>query len=255
MAAAGDRMTATSLFALLLAGQLQATPPVVVPAPPPAPAPTPRLHPPIRARAQLVAYFSDDDYPVEALRNDEQGVVGFRLAIAADGHVESCVVTASSGSPSLDETTCRVLRARARYAPARDAEGRPVPDTDSGRVRWELPAEVAVHAVPLVPVASLIRPGDYPPAARRARAQGTVHILVTVNPAGRVADCSIFMSSGSRALDAATCPIVRLRARYTPARDGAGAVAGDDLMETIVWALPRAAAPVRRRVPARRRAH
>ena len=55
---------------------------------------------------------------------------------------------------------------------------------------------------------------------------------------GRVSDCSITSSSGSSALDNATCNIIRRRARYTPAKDQAGnPITGTDSAR-IRWELP-----------------
>ena len=118
-------------------------PPVPIPAPPaPRPAPPPpRVVPPQRARANLNSYFSTDDYPAGALRNNEQGTTGFSLTIGPSGRVDACSVTSSSGSSALDQATCRILRSRARYTPARDENGNPTSGRDSGRVTWRLPAE------------------------------------------------------------------------------------------------------------------
>jgi len=118
-------------------------PPVPTPAPPapPAPPPAPRVVPPQRARANLNSYFSTDDYPAGALRNNEQGTTAFSLTIGTSGRVEACTVTSSSGSSALDQATCRILRSRARYTPARDENGNPVAGHDSARVTWRLPAE------------------------------------------------------------------------------------------------------------------
>ena len=90
-------------------------------------------------RANLGSYFSADDYPPEALRNREHGTVAFRLTIGADGLVSDCTVTSSSRSAALDEATCRLLRERARYRPARDAAGNPTTGSDEGSVTWTLP--------------------------------------------------------------------------------------------------------------------
>lgn len=88
--------------------------------------------------AALNAYFSPDDYPVRAEREEEQGAVRFRLAIAADGSIASCVVTRSSGSATLDTATCRALRVRLRYAPLRRLGGSRTATSDQGVVRWRL---------------------------------------------------------------------------------------------------------------------
>jgi hypothetical protein len=45
-----------------------------------------------------------------------------------------------SGSKLLDDTACRLLRERAKFKPARDVAGNPVPDLWVSRFRWELPS-------------------------------------------------------------------------------------------------------------------
>jgi len=96
---------------------------------------------PKRAHAQLNRLFSSDDYPMNAIRREEQGTVAFRLSISRRGSVADCVVTSSSGSDALDEATCDILERRAAYEPARNAEGKRVPDQDTGRIRWVLPED------------------------------------------------------------------------------------------------------------------
>jgi protein TonB len=96
---------------------------------------------PAKAKGNLPALFSDDDYPAAALRAEESGTTGFRLEIGANGRVSNCTVTSSSGSSSLDATTCRLLRSRARFTPAMDSNGQPTSDTYNGRITWRLPAD------------------------------------------------------------------------------------------------------------------
>lgn len=86
----------------------------------------------------LVALFSTNDYPKDAIRGDEQGTVAVNLTIGPDGRVSGCEVTLHA-SPSLDERTCSILVERARYQPARDRKGRPTVGKDSARIRWLLP--------------------------------------------------------------------------------------------------------------------
>ena len=85
--------------------------------------------------------FTDDDYPPGALRGEHQGLVRFHLEIGTDGRVSDCTIRGSSGSSYLDEGTCRILRRRARFTPARDSEGHPVPDARDGEVTWRLPLD------------------------------------------------------------------------------------------------------------------
>lgn len=91
------------------------------------------------AKANLALFFSTDDYPVEAIRREEQGTTAFRVEISRRGYVSDCVVTSSSGSKALDDATCDIVKSRARYEPARDEEGKRIPGQDTGRIRWELP--------------------------------------------------------------------------------------------------------------------
>ena len=92
-------------------------------------------------RAPLAHYVSTADYPPAALRNREQGRVAFALGIGADGRVNACRITASSGSAALDSATRRIMRSRARYTPATDMRGMPVPDADVGELNWTLPRD------------------------------------------------------------------------------------------------------------------
>src|SRR4051812_1136936 len=95
---------------------------------------------PARAQGEqaLPTLFSDQDYPSAALRNNEQGPVGFRLSIDAQGRPSGCSVTSSSGSPTLDSTTCRLLLERARFRPALDRQGHATSDEYNGRIVWSL---------------------------------------------------------------------------------------------------------------------
>ena len=82
--------------------------------------------------------LDDDDYPRGALAAGIGGTVGLRFIVGIRGRVTDCVVTRSSGSVDLDETTCRLIRKRLRYRPTLDARGRPVPDVVTGEHRWTI---------------------------------------------------------------------------------------------------------------------
>ena len=127
-------MSATSLLAALLAVQSGPAAPAAIPPAAGTVAIRPTDWPPI-------GLFTDDDYPAGALRGEHQGLVRFRLEIGPDGRVSNCTIRSSSGSSSLDERTCRILRTRSRFVPARDSEGHPVPDTRDGEVTWRLPLD------------------------------------------------------------------------------------------------------------------
>lgn len=86
----------------------------------------------------LWTLFSERDYPRSARKAREDGIVAFRLEVSGSGRIKECIVTASSGSATLDAATCRLLRARARFEPARDERGRTRPDSIIGKISWRL---------------------------------------------------------------------------------------------------------------------
>jgi protein TonB len=113
---------------------------ILPPAPPPPPPPAEvKKVAPARAKADLASYVSNEDYPAAALRSEEQGATRFRLTVGPDGRVKECAVTGSSGSSALDSATCRLMKSRARFTPARDSSGSATGDTVSSTIRWVLP--------------------------------------------------------------------------------------------------------------------
>ena len=94
---------------------------------------------PARAKANLASYVSDEDYPPNAVRNEEQGTTRFRLGVGPSGNVTECTITGSSGSSSLDSATCRLMKQRARFTPARNSAGEPTSDSVTSAIRWVLP--------------------------------------------------------------------------------------------------------------------
>jgi TonB family protein len=206
--------------------------------------------PPVRAqpRTPLAAYIGADDYPASAQARHEEGSVAFQLVVGADGRVADCAILASSGSSALANATCRIMRSRARFTAARDERGHAVADSGLAIVHWSLaggaasvqpylPAATGVAPLPsaglvAVPVieppraranlASYVSDDDYPASALKRGEQGRVAFSLAIGADGRVADCRITRSSGSSALDNATCRIMRSRARFTPARNALG---------------------------------
>lgn len=159
---------------LAIAAQAAVAPPaprIFLPAPPPPPPPT-RVDKgqAASAKANLATYLGDTDYPPEAIRRGEQGTVGFRLSVGTDGTVQACLITASSGSAILDEATCRLMQARAKFTPATDAAGKAVEDAAFALIRWVLPK-------PVMPIASTL--------------------WVTMREDGSLTDCQVEERGGS----------------------------------------------------------
>jgi TonB family protein len=88
--------------------------------------------------------------------------------------------------------------------------------------------------------AGSISDADYPPSAIIAGQQGAAQVRFLVNTAGGVSECNVTATSGSPALDAASCEIVKQRFRFKPARDAAGTAISEWRSQKISWKLPAA---------------
>ena len=85
---------------------------------------------------------------------------------------------------------------------------------------------------------TLFTADDYPADASAAEAQGSAVAQLTIDSSGRVSGCSLIKSTGNNSLDAATCNILRRRAKFTPARDSNGNATSDTITTpTITWRL------------------
>lgn len=108
------------------------------PPPPPPPPPKPQRPNP-EPRGNPGRWANSNDYPSRALREEREGVTRFRVVVNAEGRVDSCSISSSSGHSDLDEATCKNIQRRARFRPALDANGNPMQGTYSNAVRWQIP--------------------------------------------------------------------------------------------------------------------
>jgi TonB family protein len=91
---------------------------------------------PARLLRPIASLVTSRDYPAAARARGEQGLVGFEVEISEQGRAVGCTVVATSGSRSLDETTCRIVRARGQFLAARDMHGRAVTSLYRGSLTW-----------------------------------------------------------------------------------------------------------------------
>lgn len=103
------------------------------------PSPPPAVR--AQARADLASYILDSDYPDSEIGTHQQGRVTFQIRIGTNGRVIGCIVTGSSGTYAFDAATCRIMRSRARFTPARDAQGNPAEDAQTATIIWRLPPD------------------------------------------------------------------------------------------------------------------
>lgn len=103
--------------------------------------PKPDLTRPVQPAAGRIGWVTTEDYPPQPLREGIKGAVAISVQVGADGRVQSCAVTKSSGNAALDDATCRLYVRRAHFQPALDAAGKPLASVYTDRIRWELPQE------------------------------------------------------------------------------------------------------------------
>ncbi|WP_083734138.1 energy transducer TonB [Sphingopyxis sp. KK2] len=200
-------------------------------------------------------WATNDDYPAAAMREEREGTSGFRLTIDANGLPIACDIVSSSGHADLDSTTCALLLERARFRPGLDAAGKRVGGTYTNRIRWQIPdgtdakpafmptdfAQMLPRiAVPDVSMFGLDPADHYPAAARLARREGVVDMLLDVAVDGKVTGCAVQDSSGHADLDSAACALMREKGKFKPALDGAGQASAGRYAASFTWSLPEA---------------
>jgi TonB family protein len=140
--------------------------------------------------------------------------------LADDGSIARCAVTRTSGNPSIDAATCRILLERARIRPDRRSM--------RGALQFTWPGEAAPDDNPrgapiqLGFIETISADRDYPAEAIRRRESGELAYDVDVSEDGAPLGCTIIRSSGSEALDRRTCELIMTRCLFIPAADGAG---------------------------------
>jgi TonB family protein len=102
---------------------------------------------------------------------------------------------------------------------------------------WVPGASESEDGARLLNLGELVTPDDYPSQSVVADEQGTVGVSVKVDAAGRVADCMVEISSGFAALDAQTCRLFWLRAKFEPDHDADGKAVPSVYRRKITWRL------------------
>lgn len=90
-------------------------------------------------KSEQRSWETKSDYPAKALREGREGTVYFTVVIGTDGRVKSCAVTGSSGHADLDQAACNTFMTRARFEPARDADGSAIEGKFSSKIEYRIP--------------------------------------------------------------------------------------------------------------------
>lgn len=76
------------------------------------------------------------DYPTGLLMQGASGIINFRLDVDETGAATGCHIQAMTKPLGFADTTCRLIRQRAKFEPALDATGKPVKSYYVNTVRW-----------------------------------------------------------------------------------------------------------------------
>jgi hypothetical protein len=79
------------------------------------------------------------DYPADMLQKGRRANVFFRLNVGADGKVAACHIVATTEPKEFDDAVCKSIKKRARFKPARDAQGLPIASYYLNQVAFRLP--------------------------------------------------------------------------------------------------------------------
>lgn len=79
---------------------------------------------------------------------------------------------------------------------------------------------------------------DYPAESLTEHAQGTVGVQLAIDSEGYVSGCTVSSSSGFRSLDTATCSLIFMRGRFSPAHDAADQPTASIYATKVTWRYP-----------------
>lgn len=84
----------------------------------------------------IAGALTDADYARTSHPRGAAGTVYIAFRVRSDGSVDRCRVTRTSGYPSIDAATCRLVERRFRFRPALDASGRAIDFTLRTEFTW-----------------------------------------------------------------------------------------------------------------------
>ena len=135
----------------------------------------------------MIKWFSYDDMPGYLIeRAPGLWLVGIRVTIGPDGAVQSCGVESSSGTERLDEFTCKRIKQRAKFAPARAADGSAALGVYRTSVKWAVadsPFDSSNASIPDVDVSVARLPAGL-------KSPALVRVMFAVDTHGNISSCA-----------------------------------------------------------------
>lgn len=143
-------------------------------------------------------------------------VTQYDLMTDDGGRPTLCVVTATSGSPTVDNVACNSLMKRARYTPARDASGQALPQAIRGRLEWH-PDSTAQNEHRVTADLSVATP-LLPPNARNV----SVKIVLIYNRSGAIEQCTVVVPGQPAGINQEACQLASRPGLFPSVKDSTG---------------------------------
>lgn len=91
-----------------------------------------------RPKQSPSSWLSSSDYPTKMIFEGFGGIVDVRLMIDATGRPTQCAIQGSTNPDDFERVVCKAFMNRARFEPALDAAGKPVPSFWSQTVNFRV---------------------------------------------------------------------------------------------------------------------
>jgi Gram-negative bacterial TonB protein C-terminal len=82
-------------------------------------------------------WILSSDYPLKMLDEGQPSIVEFRLDVGIDGKPTGCHIQLTTRPKEFDSAVCNALMRRARFLPALDTDGQPLPSYWQSTVRFQ----------------------------------------------------------------------------------------------------------------------
>ncbi len=80
---------------------------------------------------------------------------------------------------------------------------------------------------------------DYPTPALVKNLTGKTQLVLSVDEKGKIADCTVIISSGHASLDQTACALMKKRGSFTPAKDANGNDVAAPWLSAVHWQIPK----------------
>jgi TonB family protein len=91
-----------------------------------------------RPSGSLRQAFTEDDYPMVAIRKDQGGSMQVAVLVDEKGKVADCTIIQTSGIASLDTQSCAIIKQRAQLKPAVGLDGKPAKGALLQKITWAI---------------------------------------------------------------------------------------------------------------------